>query len=98
MAAFLGLGPAAAGDPVVSVDPPSGILMAFVEDPGNAADTSVGAALLAGGRAEEAEVVYWNDLAKNQENGFALYGLIQAHEAQGDEAGAAAARKRFEAA
>ena len=40
LAAFLGLGPAAAGDPVVSVDPPSGILMAFVEDPGNAADSS----------------------------------------------------------
>jgi len=59
---------------------------------------TLGAALLAGGRAEEAEVVYWNDLAKNQENGFALYGLIQAHEAQGDETGAAAARKRFEAA
>jgi predicted Zn-dependent protease len=59
---------------------------------------TLGSVLLAADRANEAEVVYWQDLAINQENGFALYGLVQAYEAQGNEAGAAAARTRFEAA
>ena len=54
--------------------------------------------LLAADRPKEAEVVYRQDLAKNQENGFALFGLVQAIEAQGKNAQAAAVRKRFEAA
>lgn len=57
---------------------------------------SLGAALLAAGRAKEAEVVYWQDLGKNPENGFALLGLVQAFEAQGMTEAAKTARTRFE--
>lgn len=42
----------------------------------------LGAALLDGGYPAEAEVVYWEDLRKNRENGFALFGLRRALEAQ----------------
>lgn len=44
---------------------------------------SLAAVLLEAGRAEEAEVVYWDDLKKNSDNGWALFGLLQALEAQG---------------
>jgi tetratricopeptide (TPR) repeat protein len=40
------------------------------------------AALLDSGAAAEAETVYWQDLRKHRENGFALFGLVQALEAQ----------------
>jgi len=43
----------------------------------------------------EAAVVYWQDLAKRRENGFALHGLAQALELQGRPAAAARARERF---
>ncbi len=43
----------------------------------------LGAVLLEAGRATEAEVIYWADLAKNPENGFALFGLERALRAQG---------------
>ena len=59
---------------------------------------TLGAVLLAANRPKEAEVVYWQDLARNQENGFALNGLVQAYDAQGRKAQAEATRKRFESA
>ncbi len=38
----------------------------------------LGAVLLEAGRAREAETVYWEDLRRNAENGWALFGLSQA--------------------
>ena len=43
----------------------------------------LGAALLDAGRPAEAEVVYWEDLKRNRDNGWALFGLHQALVAQG---------------
>jgi tetratricopeptide (TPR) repeat protein len=43
----------------------------------------LGAVLLEAGRAAEAETVYWEDLRRNRESGWALFGLIQALRAQG---------------
>ncbi len=43
---------------------------------------SLGAVLLEAGRPDEAETVYWDDLKKNRENGWALTGLVQALKAQ----------------
>jgi tetratricopeptide (TPR) repeat protein len=43
----------------------------------------LGRVLLAAGRADEAEVVYWDDLRRNPETGWALFGLKRALEAQG---------------
>ena len=51
--------------------------------------------LLAAGRADEAEAVFWEDLRKNPENGWSLFGLVQALKAQGKDADAAAAEARF---
>jgi len=59
---------------------------------------ALGAVLLAAGRAKEAETVYWQDLTKNRENGWALFGLAQALRAQGRPDEAAAAQTRFEKA
>ena len=56
---------------------------------------TLGAALLAANRPKEAEVVYWQDLAKNRENGFALFGLAQAYRAQGQTESADAFFERF---
>lgn len=58
----------------------------------------LGAVLLEAGYPAEAETVYWQDLARNRENGYALYGLMQAQEAQGKAAEAAATKLRFQAA
>lgn len=44
---------------------------------------ALGAVLLEAGRAREAETVYWEDLKRNPENGWALLGLGQALAAQG---------------
>lgn len=54
----------------------------------------LGRVLLAAGRADEAEVVYWEDLKRNPETGWALSGLKRALEAQGkkDEAALVGAR------
>lgn len=54
----------------------------------------LGRVLLAAGRADEAEVVYWEDLKRNPETGWALFGLKRALEAQGkkDEAALVDAR------
>lgn len=58
---------------------------------------SLGAVLLEAGRPREAEVVYWEDLKRNPENGWSLYGLWQALAAQGEAraAEAALAEQRF---
>jgi len=53
----------------------------------------LGAVLLEAGRAKEAETVYWEDLKRNPENGWALFGLGQALKAQGRDA--AAIEERF---
>jgi tetratricopeptide (TPR) repeat protein len=57
---------------------------------------ALGAMLLEAGRADEAEAVFWEDLKKNPENGWSLFGLRQALEAQGkiDEASLVAQRFR----
>jgi hypothetical protein len=51
--------------------------------------------LLAAGRAEEAETVYWEDLRRNAENGWSLFGLWKALEAQGKTEDAARIEARF---
>jgi tetratricopeptide (TPR) repeat protein len=44
---------------------------------------NLAAVLLAAGRADEAETVYWEDLKRNAESGWSLSGLLQALQAQG---------------
>jgi tetratricopeptide (TPR) repeat protein len=56
----------------------------------------LGAALLRAGRPVEAEVVYWHDLSRYPDNGFALLGLMQALEAQGRAAEVEQLQARFE--
>ncbi len=56
---------------------------------------NLGAVLLEAGRPGEAEVVYWQDLTHNRDNGFALYGLWQALKAQGRTDEAAEVEARF---
>ena len=55
----------------------------------------LGAILLEAGYPAEAEVVYWEDLKKNRDNGYALFGLQQALEAQAKTAQAADVEARF---
>lgn len=55
----------------------------------------LGAALLKAGRALEAETVYWDDLERNPENGWALAGLANALEAQKKTDAARQVRERF---
>jgi tetratricopeptide (TPR) repeat protein len=59
---------------------------------------SLGAALLTAGRNEEAQAVFQKALLDAPNNGWALFGLMQAETAQGDAAGAEATRKLFERA
>ena len=59
---------------------------------------SLGAILLAAGRPAEAETVYWEDLRRNKENGWALYGLMQALKAEGKNDDAALVDARFKKA
>ena len=59
---------------------------------------SLGAVLLEAGRPVEAEAVYWDDLKRNRENGWSLFGLMQALTAQSKKDEAAAIQKRFEKA
>ena len=56
---------------------------------------ALGAVLLAAGRPAEAETVYWDDLRRNRDNGWALYGLLQALRAQKKDAQAALIEARF---
>jgi len=56
---------------------------------------SVGAVLLQGRRPAEAEAVYREDLRRNPENGWALFGLAQSLRAQGKTSDAGAVEERF---
>jgi hypothetical protein len=51
--------------------------------------------LLEAGRPAEAETVYWEDLRRNRNNGWALYGLLQALRAQNKQTRAALVEARF---
>ena len=59
---------------------------------------ALGAILLAANRPAEAETVYWEDLKRNRENGWALYGLMQALKAQNKNDDAALVEARFKKA
>ena len=60
---------------------------------------ALAAVLLEAGRAREAETVYWDDLRRNPDNGWSLFGLTQALRAQGDRGDEAAiAQTRFDRA
>jgi len=59
---------------------------------------SLGAVLLAAGRAAEAEAVYREDLKRNPENGWSLYGLAQSLQARGAKEEAAAVEHQFQKA
>ena len=56
---------------------------------------SLGAVLLQAGRAEEAETAYREDLKRFPENGWALFGLMQALRAEGKAAEALTVGERF---
>jgi tetratricopeptide (TPR) repeat protein len=56
---------------------------------------NLAAVLMAAGRADEAEAVYWEDLRKNPENGWTLFGLMQALKAQAKTDEAAGIEARF---
>jgi tetratricopeptide (TPR) repeat protein len=56
---------------------------------------SLGAALLMAGRAADAEEVLRQSLVDAPNNGWALYGLMEAQKAQGDDAAAAVTEKLF---
>ncbi len=55
----------------------------------------LGAILLEAARPEEAEVVYWEDLRRNPDNGYALFGLAQSLKAQGDADTLVEIKRRF---
>ncbi len=59
---------------------------------------ALGTVLLAAGRPAEAETVFWQDLRKNRDNGWALSGLAQALRAQQKDALAATVEARLEKA
>jgi tetratricopeptide (TPR) repeat protein len=59
---------------------------------------ALGAVLLRAGRPSEAETVYWEDLKRNRDNGWSLFGLAQALRAQGKTDQAAVVLQRFEKA
>ncbi len=56
---------------------------------------SLGAVLLAAGRPDEAESIYWQDLSHNRENGWSLFGLMQSLRAQGKTDQADLIQERF---
>jgi tetratricopeptide (TPR) repeat protein len=58
----------------------------------------LGAALLEAGKASEAEAVYREDLQKNPNNGWALYGLARALQAQMKSSEAARVQREFKSA
>ena len=59
---------------------------------------NLGAVLIEAGRADEAEAVFWEDLKKNPENGWSLFGVVQALKAQGRTDDAAVVEVRFKKA
>ena len=56
---------------------------------------SLGAVLLAADRPAEAEAIYWQDLSRNRENGWSLFGLMQSLKAQGKTEAAGLIEARF---
>src|ERR1051325_4109731 len=56
---------------------------------------ALGAVLLEAGRPAEAETFYWEDLKRNRENGWSLYGLMQGLKAQAKNDDAALVEARF---
>ena len=56
---------------------------------------ALGAVLLESGRPAEAESIYWQDLSRNRENGWTLFGLMQSMRAQGKTEQAALVEDRF---
>jgi predicted Zn-dependent protease len=56
---------------------------------------TLGAVLLEADRPAEAEVVFWEDLRQNPENGWSLFGLAKSLRAQGKSDAAAEAETRF---
>jgi tetratricopeptide (TPR) repeat protein len=56
---------------------------------------ALGAVLLEADRASEAETVYWEDLRRNRNNGWALAGLLRAVRTQGRDQEAALIEARF---
>ncbi len=69
----------------------------YDEPPGWHAPTrhGLGAALLAAGKAGEAEAVYREELRRNPENGWSLFGLAQSQRAQRQETEAAQTEQRL---
>ncbi|HEY1308897.1 MAG TPA: hypothetical protein VGF24_35390 [Vicinamibacterales bacterium] len=59
---------------------------------------ALGAILLRAGRAAEAETVYWEHLRRHRENGWGLFGLMQALRAQDKIADASLTEARFKMA
>ncbi len=59
---------------------------------------ALGAVLLEANRPAEAETVYWEDLKRNRDNGWSLFGLMQALKAQGKNEDAALVEARFKKA
>ena len=59
---------------------------------------ALGAVLLEAGRPAEAETVYWEDLKRNRENGWSLFGLMQALKAEGKNEDAALVEARLKKA
>jgi tetratricopeptide (TPR) repeat protein len=59
---------------------------------------ALGAILLEAGRPGEAETVYWEELRRNRESGWALFGLLQALRTQGRSDAAALIEARFKRA
>ncbi|SFP90456.1 hypothetical protein SAMN05216419_10315 [Nitrosomonas cryotolerans] len=59
---------------------------------------ALGAVLLEAGHPTEAETVYWEDLQRNRDNGWALYGLWQAQRAQNKHGEAKLTEARFKKA
>ena len=56
---------------------------------------SLGTVLLEAGRAAEAESIYWQDLSRNRESGWSLFGLMQSLQAQGKKEQAVGIEARF---
>lgn len=59
---------------------------------------ALGETLLAAGKSADAEAVYQEELQRNPENGWSLFGLARAMRAQGREKDALAVERRFKAA
>jgi tetratricopeptide (TPR) repeat protein len=59
---------------------------------------ALGAILLESGHPAEAETVYWEELRRNRNNGWALFGLLQALRAQNQDGEAALVEARFKKA